>query len=279
NHLYAFGEGEVLQLTKDDDLYMLLTVVLAAALGVLPLFFKYKKLSGSRYHIKKEEDVSKTIMEKITSSSDLRVVLLSVIMIAAGLYLKSYTIDESMTYGFQTMPYREEGFLLLFFGVFLFVIGSFIRRVKKSHTYLLPPPPEGYAAHDKTIDEPIWITIKHTKDLRVMTLGIFIILFGLFIFVYGPWILFLLPFGYYLPWSPQPYLIIGIAVTVYGMFKNKRKSLDNTLPSPDNTYIRKPGMKRCPGCSQEAVVVEEDNSAFCEHCGYSSMDFSSEARR
>ncbi len=275
-YLYAIGEGEGVQLdrTESDAISLLLTLISGAAFGGLVLFLKHKRQSSSRYYTKGKEKVSKTFMEKVLSSADLRVVALSVVMMVAGLYLRSYSTDGStVTHGFQTMPYRTEGFLMLFFGMFLFVIGSFIKKLERSYADI-PPPPEDYVRYDNTINEPLWITIKHTKDLRVMALGIFIILFGLMIFIYGPWILFILPFFYYLPWDPEIYFLIGIVITIIGMFKNKREPDENPFWSSSKRYTSRPGMVRCPKCNETAMTIEEDNSAFCENCDFSTMDVS-----
>ncbi len=80
-------------------------------------------------------------------------------------------------------------------------------------------------------------------------------------------------------------LIVLIASLPVLLFLKKKKSgPDTTTDIEDDEspplgyttreYTKKPGMKRCPRCKEDAVTVMEDNSAFCEHCTHSTIDYS-----
>lgn len=134
--------------------------------------------------------------------------------------------------------------------------------------------------------------IQNTADLRVFSLGIFLSALGFYLFFY---IENTLIYGYpYYPYRDegQVILFMGILIGVIGALIKKVRNIDTPLQYKDKkptkkegrnesgynmmNYVKKPGMKKCPICSEEAVVVEDDNSAFCERCGYSSMDFTLE---
>ncbi len=281
----AFGEGRGTRVEESGSGLFLLSIATGGGLafGAALLFAKYMKNKKNPYykHVLSTDETD-TLLSSIKISVDIRFVAFGIASIPIGLFL-FYYIPSSVMYGHTHYPYRIEGIFTLFIGGAITIIGLFIKKVRVMGSDI--PIPDNHRVYYHYEEEPIWITVKYTADIRVMALGIFIILFGLFIFLYGPWIFFILPFFYYLPWDAEIYLIIGMMVTVIGMFKNKREDFAEPLPpllaedSPlgyiTTDYVKKPGMKKCPRCKEESVVVEDDNSAFCEHCSYTTMEYSS----
>ncbi len=278
--LYAFGEGHGTRVNESGSKLFLLSIISCAGVvfGAALLLAKHSMNKTNPYYQQLHRtDESGTLLSEIKKSADIKCVALGIASIAMGLFLFYYTPTNIM-YGYTHYPYRIAGIVTLFLGVSISIIGSFIKKVRVKTSDI--PIPDNYRAYNYD-KESIQVTTRYTADVRVIAIGILFVLSGFIIFLLDPLILY----GSQ-PNEPTPVEILilsGIIIAVVGIFIDKKEEI-KSLPHPDDdypplgytprNYIKKSGMKRCPRCNEEAVNVREDNSAFCEHCAHSTMDYS-----
>ncbi len=280
NGLCAFGGGRGTQVKESESELFLLSIISGAGVvfGAALLLAKQSMNKTNPYYQQLHRtDESETLLSEIKKSADIKYVALGIVSIAIGLFL-FYYVPFDIMYGYIDHPYRVIGISTLFLGVAISVIGVFIKKVRVKNLDIQIPDDYRVHSHDK---ESIQITTRYTADVRVIAIGILFVLFGFIIFLLNPLIVYGSP-----PNEPTPVEILilsGVIIAVVGLFIDKKEEI-KSLPRPDDdypplgytprNYIKKPGMKRCPRCDEVAVVVEEDNSAFCEHCSHSTVDYS-----